>query len=202
MYERHGGSHTRLYKIWCGMRNRCYLPSQESYPRYGGRGIQVCDEWRESFTAFQRWALENGYRSDKSIDRYPDRDGNYEPKNCRWSSDKAQARNKVESKSFLIVEHDGKRLNLSDWARVTRIGYTTLVKRYNRGLRGTELFAVPKAQQNAIDAAVEETRNGRARLTDAQAQEIRESTLSGAAAAKAFKVSEALVSMIRAGTRR
>ena len=81
----HGESETRLYRIWCGMKCRCYNKNRSRYADYGGRGITVCDEWRESFPAFRDWALSNGYADDLSIDRVND-DAGYSPENCRWAT--------------------------------------------------------------------------------------------------------------------
>lgn len=201
MHERHGASKTRLYKIWCAMRERCSRQTHAAYQYYGGRGIAVCDEWRESFSAFQRWAVASGYRSDKSIDRI-DNDGPYHPDNCRWATDKMQARNKGEAKSHLIVEHDGRRLNLSEWSRATGIGYTTLMQRYKKGLRGEALLKQPRKPDNYRLLAMREQNNGNAALTDGQVVFIRTSEESGAELAKRFKVSESTISMIRTGKRR
>lgn len=202
MYERHGESNTRIYKIWCAMRDRCYRETTDSYPRYGGRGITVCHEWRRSFTLFNDWAKSSGYRSDKSIDRI-NPDGNYEPSNCRWATDKQQCRNKSkDAPSLLRVIHDGNDLNLSEWSRLTKIGYTTLVKRYNKGLRGNDLFKAVRIYKDPFVLAVIETRNGNAKLTADQVNEIVSSSESGAALARKFRVSASLVSMVRSGQRR
>jgi len=76
------------------MKKRCYKPYSTNYLLYGGRGIRVCDEWRSSFTAFLEWSMQNGYTDDLTLDRYPDLDGNYEPSNCRWADQVAQANNR------------------------------------------------------------------------------------------------------------
>lgn len=201
MYEKHGGSDTRLYKIWCGMRNRCYLPSHDSYPHYGGKGVTVCEDWRTSFSSFRRWAESNGYRADKSIDRI-NGNGNYEPENCRWATNKQQARNKaVRSVAEIVVVHDGLSMNLSEWARRTRIGYSTLVKRYKSGVTGADLFAEPGRMMARRRAAIAERGNGKAKLSIAQRAEIKASTEPGSVLAARYKVSAALVSMVRAGKR-
>ena len=126
---RHGGSHTRLYNIWCGMINRCSNPSQKEYSRYGGRGITVCPEWRADFTAFQSWALQNGYADDLSIDRI-DPDGNYCPKNCRWVTMKEQQRNKGNTRR---ITHKGDTLTLNQWAQKTGINAECIRDRLARG---------------------------------------------------------------------
>lgn len=88
-----GFSKERLYGIWRGMKRRCFDRKDLNFKHYGGRGITICDEWRDNYFSFRRWAMENGYRDDLSIDRV-DVNGNYEPSNCRWATDKEQANNK------------------------------------------------------------------------------------------------------------
>lgn len=89
----HGESKTRLHRIWAGMKERCYNTRASNYHNYGGRGISVCDEWRNSFSAFRDWAVLNGYKDHLSIDRI-NVDGNYEPQNCRWATFIEQNNNK------------------------------------------------------------------------------------------------------------
>lgn len=86
-------SGTRLYQIWRGMKRRCEDPGCKDYPDYGARGIAVCAEWRESFSAFSDWAWDNGYTVDRSLDRL-DVNRGYSPDNCRWASNQEQQANK------------------------------------------------------------------------------------------------------------
>lgn len=88
----------RLYMVWCGMKERCYSPKHNRYKDYGGRGITICEEWRNDYAAFRDWAMANGYdpnapRGVCTIDRI-DVDGNYCPENCRWVDNKTQCKNK------------------------------------------------------------------------------------------------------------
>lgn len=94
----------RLYSLWKSIRYRCYSKNSKDYGKYGGRGIIMCDEWKEDFKAFHDWAIANGYKEEKTdkglniltIDRI-DVNGNYEPSNCRFVTNAVQARNKRNS---------------------------------------------------------------------------------------------------------
>jgi len=88
---KHGGSRTRLYDIWCNMKQRCYNPGAENYKYYGGKGITVCPEWLNDYIAFKTWALANGYKEGLTIDRIKS-NGNYEPSNCQWITQEENAR--------------------------------------------------------------------------------------------------------------
>ena len=89
----HGHSAEPIYYVWNSMRQRCMNPKSTHYKNYGGRGIRVCDEWLTLFEPFYEWAMSHGYHEGLTIDRI-DNDGNYEPCNCRWVTNKVQSNNR------------------------------------------------------------------------------------------------------------
>lgn len=124
----HGGRYTRLYRTWTNMKQRTGNPNHSAYPNYGGRGICVCSEWLASFEAFRDWAVSTGYTDELTIDRI-DVDGNYEPSNCRWISKAEQNRNQRSNK---IIEYNGERKTMAEWAKQIGISEATLHRRINK----------------------------------------------------------------------
>ena len=123
----HGDAGSPLYKRYYAMLGRCYNPQDSGYSKYGAKGVTVCGDWQESYTAFKEWAESNGYAPSLSIDRIDGRKG-YSPDNCRWVPMSVQAWNKGPSASNTSghvgvnfnkfagkwtgrVMHNGKRVN-------------------------------------------------------------------------------------------
>ena len=91
---RHGLTASPTYMSWCAMHQRCRNPKNATYRHYGGRGITVCERW----ATFTNFLADMGVRPHgTSLDRYPNRDGNYEPGNCRWATAKEQRSNRRDS---------------------------------------------------------------------------------------------------------
>lgn len=130
---------TRLYSIWNNMKERCYGVNCKDYPDYGGRGIQVCDEWKQNYSIFKEWALQNGYNDMLSIDRI-NVDGNYEPSNCRWATSSMQANNKRTSR---VIQFRGETHTLSEWSKILQINVVTLHSRLSRGWSIEEALTKP-----------------------------------------------------------
>lgn len=125
----HGKSASLTYRSWSAMLTRCYNIDNDNYQRYGAQGVQVCERWRDSFEAF----LEDmGDRPSikHSIDRYPDKGGNYEPSNSRWATRGQQSRN---MRTNVMLTYKGETLCLQDWAARTGIDVSTLRSRLTRG---------------------------------------------------------------------
>jgi hypothetical protein len=111
---------SREYKSWSAMKSRCYRATNKKYHRYGGRGITVCDSWRDSFSNFLRDM--GPAPSGTTIDRI-NNDGNYEPGNCKWSTSIEQGNN---TSSCLEIPWNGEVLTLAQVARAEGVGYKSL----------------------------------------------------------------------------
>ena len=117
-----------LYRRYSNIKTRCYNKNSEGYKKYGAKGIEMCEEWKNSYESFKVWALQNGWDESLSIDRI-NSNGNYEPSNCRWVDDYVQANNKSNN---VIIEIDGVKKNLTQWARYYGVNEKTAHTRYGR----------------------------------------------------------------------
>ena len=133
----HGGK-SREYLTWRAMRGRCNNPNDPAYPRYGGRGVAVCDRWDR----FENFLADMGPRPDgASLDRWPDNDGDYEPGNCRWATRKEQGRN-MRSNNMLTAR--GQTLCIKDWADRLGVDPGTIRHRIRKGWSVEKAVTAPK----------------------------------------------------------
>lgn len=130
----HGFSAERLYKIWIGMKKRCYNPKYKQYKDYGGRGIDITHDWLSDFLIFREWSLSNGYRDDLTIDRV-DNDKGYCPANCRWVSMTEQLKNK---RGTIWIKYGGTSHTLSELSRITGISRRRLMEKVTAQERPAE----------------------------------------------------------------
>jgi hypothetical protein len=120
----HGQSGSKLYYVWCAMKSRCYHKANKSFNNYGGRGITVCEEWRNNYKAFYKWSQDNGYAIGLILDRI-NNDGNYEPDNCRWTTRSVNNQNvrkkRNNTSGFRGVHKHGKKWGAAIGIDLTRI---------------------------------------------------------------------------------
>lgn len=132
------------YNAWKDMITRCSNPQNESYHRYGGRGIKVCERWVQSFKNF---LADMGKRpsSEHSIDRYPDKNGNYEFGNCRWATRKQQQRN-MRSNRLIVI--NGKSKPVAEWAEIFNRSYELVCRRLRHGWSEQDAILFDVAHQS------------------------------------------------------
>lgn len=121
-HTKHGLCHTRIYKIYKNIIQRCENPRRDHYKNYGGRGIKICEEWRNNPLSFYKWAVSNGYQDWLTIDRI-DVNGDYCPENCRWVDRKTQANNKRTNK---CIFYKSERYTIAEFAEKFNINKNTI----------------------------------------------------------------------------
>ncbi|MCB5278935.1 MAG: AP2 domain-containing protein [Candidatus Cloacimonetes bacterium] len=152
----HGLSNHRLYLIWCSIKSRCGNPKNKRFKDYGGRGITICNEWRDDFETFYTWAIANGYKKGLTIDRI-NNDGNYEPSNCRWTTSIVQSRNTRKIRECNTSGYRGVSFHKMSkkWVAQININYN----RKHIGSFKTSLDAAKAYDKYVIDNNLEHTIN-------------------------------------------
>lgn len=143
----HNQRHTRLYEVWKGIKQRCYNPKHRAYHNWGGRGIKMCEDWKNNFQSFHDWSYANGYcpenqkdeKNKLTIDRI-DVNGNYEPSNCRWVKRSKQARNTRANK---IISYRNEEYCLVEWCEILDLYYSTVSARLLKGWSVERAFETP-----------------------------------------------------------
>jgi hypothetical protein len=130
----HRQSKTPTYIVWCSMKSRCYNPSEIGYKNYGGRGITVCDEWKDSFENF---IADMGERPKGMFIDRKDNNTGYSKDNCQWATRTEQNNNR---RNNIIIEYNGSSHTLGEWATMLGFEYCTVKTRYYAGDRGDRLF--------------------------------------------------------------
>lgn len=116
---------SKEYAAWSAMMTRCTNPNAINYADYGGRGIKVCDRWKN----FENFYADMGEANGLTLDRL-DVNGDYESSNCRWATRKEQCNNK---RNNLVIEFSGERMTAIQWSERTGIGEGTIRKRIRLG---------------------------------------------------------------------
>lgn len=137
---KHGHSQERLYNIWVHMKKRCHLPKDKDFPNYGGRGISVCEEWKNSYDVFAHWAKSNGYEANLTIDRI-DNDKGYSPENCRWVTRESNNSNK---RNVINISVNDTTDTLTGWANRINVPRKRLYKRYSK-------YGEPKVKEYILE---------------------------------------------------
>lgn len=127
-FTKHGMVDTPEWHTWCAMRDRCQNENNAKYPRYGGRGITVCDRWLESFNNFFDDMGEKP-GGEYSIER-TNNDGDYKPENCKWATPKEQSLNKSNNRN---ITFNGETHPVAEWERICGFKPKTINSRLNYG---------------------------------------------------------------------
>lgn len=143
---RRGSKRSREYTSWDHMKRRCHNPKNVRYSVYGAKGITVCPEWLTSFAAFFEHV--GKAPSDKhTLDRYPNKSGNYEPGNVRWATPTEQARN---TKKNRLITYKGETLCVSEWAERTGVARGLITNRLNAGWSVESAITEPSRKVNLL----------------------------------------------------
>lgn len=188
------GKNSPTYRVWAGMIRRCEAPNAVGYQWYGGRGIKVCDRWRNSFEAF---LSDMGERPDGLTLERNDTNGDYEPGNCRWATMQEQTRNKRNN-----ITHDG--VILTDAARALGINHSAISARLLRGWSLERAMTTPRSHKSKSGHVMKGSNHPMSKLTEDQVADIKRRLATGElgigrALAREYGVTPQLISRIKVG---
>lgn len=127
------------FNIWWAMISRCNNIKNKAFKNYGGKGVKVCDRWANSFENFYA-DMGNRPTNKHTLDRFPNKYGNYEPANCRWATMKEQQNNRTNN---LLIEYNGDKKTLSEWSEILKFNYATIYNRIKVGWSIERAFETP-----------------------------------------------------------
>jgi hypothetical protein len=130
----------KTYRVFVSMHHRCYSQKNPNWARYGGRGIEVADEWHD----FSRFLSDMGAQPPGMVLDRSNNDGNYGPENCRWVTRKQSARNTSRNR---MVAAFGQTKCVSEWAEETGVPKMTIIHRLNSGWEAEPAVIVPRGQK-------------------------------------------------------
>lgn len=189
----HRLSNHPLYRLYWDIRNRCYREKTLCYPRYGGKGVIMCDEWKNSFEAFYYWCINNGWAKGLQIDKdikWKEKYGTlpgklYSPEFCSFVTQKVNGNN---TKATLFFEYKGETKCFADWCEIYGL---------NRKLSHQKMFRDGFTLINIIEGTKPERANGK--LTDSQVLMIIKSKLSSKILAKKYNVNKTTIDSVLSG---
>ena len=126
-----------IYDTWNRMMHRCYDKNHHKFSRYGARGVKLCEEWKNNYNEFYKWAINSNFQLGLSIDRI-NNNGDYEPSNCRWATRKQQMRNTSRNR---YITYRGETHSLAEWCEMLDVKYGTALSRLHRGKPLDQVFS-------------------------------------------------------------
>lgn len=142
---KHGMYDAPGYRSWYSMIDRCTDKTAKDYPRYGGKGVNVCERWL-GLEGIKNFFADMGPQPTPkhSIDRFPNKNGNYEPGNCRWATRFEQQRNKNNNR---LLTHNGETKTMAEWAESLGLHLTAMAERFRRGWSVEKAVTTPKMRK-------------------------------------------------------
>lgn len=134
--SKHNLYYTKIYKIWIAMKQRCYYKKYKYYKNYGGKGIKVCDEWKNSIINFYEWALKNGYEDGLSIERV-DINKDYCPENCKWIPKNQQQKNTSRTK---LYKYKNEKETIYFFSKKYKIPQSSFYRKIRKGISVAEII--------------------------------------------------------------
>lgn len=142
---KHGLKNHPLYGTWTRIKTRCYNKNCKDYKDYGGRGITVCNLWKDDFIEFFYWAIKHGWEKGMTIERIDVEQG-YSPNNCKWIPMSEQPKNR---RNVNKIKYNGETHTIAEWARIKGVARKTLESRFH-----SKNFTIEEAFEKPVNKAL------------------------------------------------